>query len=38
MGPHRAVGDAAGVRYSDEKLKINQIKTHGKNTNQLPSS
>jgi hypothetical protein len=29
MGARRTVGDAAAVCHGDEKLKIDQIKTHG---------
>ena len=38
MGTRRTMGDAAAVRHSHEKLKIDQIKTHGKPFNYLPSS
>jgi uncharacterized protein len=30
MGPRRAMGNAAAVRYRNKKLKVNQIETHGK--------
>jgi hypothetical protein len=29
MGAHRALSDAAGVGDSHEKLKVNQVKSHG---------
>src|SRR5579863_6322236 len=38
VGAHGAMGDAAAVRHRAEKLKVNQIETHGNLVNHLPSS